>query len=311
MLSIRASICIFAIKKMFNINPARGDQAERMGKFATKDRYKAPMGYARTKVVLDNNVPIEIVDPRENKNNNLIFVIHGGGYIVGMSDVYRNLAKRYSKAGRGARVAFLDYRLAPEYKYPCALEDALAGWDWVLRQGYNPKDVTVIGDSAGGNLTLALMLKLREMKKELPGALVLISPWTDMTASGESYIKNFKDDALFGGKQEVTLEMKEQLINSPIYAFIGDADRKDPLISPALASFEGFPKSLILVGSHEILMDDSLTIVKKMKDAGVEVELLVGQGMFHIWPMFFRLFPEAEKAMKAICSYIYKSYESR
>ena len=101
MLSIRASICIFAIKKMFNINPARGDQAERMGKFATKDRYKAPMGYARTKVVLDNNVPIEIVDPRENKNNNLIFVIHGGGYIVGMSDVYRILRRDIVRPERG------------------------------------------------------------------------------------------------------------------------------------------------------------------------------------------------------------------
>lgn len=311
MLSIRGSIVVFAVKKMFNINPARGDQAERMGKFATKDRYKAPKGYSRTKVLLENNVPMEVVESIENKSKNLIYVLHGGGYIIGMSDIYRRLAKRYSQAGHDAMVVFLDYRLAPEHKYPSALEDALAGWEWILRQGYKAQNVTVIGDSAGGNLTLALMLKLREMKKDLPGAAVLMSPWTDMTASGESYVNNFKNDALFGGKEEVTLESKEELIKSTIYSFIGDANREDPLVSPAFATFEGFPETMVLVGSHEILMDDSLTIIKKMKEAKVNVGLYVGEGMFHIWPMFCFLFPEAEKAMKAICEFIYESYEDR
>lgn len=311
MLSLRASVTIAVVRKIFNLNPISGDQAARMGKLATKDRYKAPRGYVGKKVVLDNNINIEVVDRVNHKSNNLIFVVHGGGYIIGMSDIYRRLAKRYSVAGLDARVAFLDYRLAPKFKYPCALEDALSGWEWILRQGYDPKNVTVIGDSAGGNLTLALMLKLKEMGKQLPGLAVLISPWTDMTASGESYVKNFKLDALFGGKQEINEEMKEALINSPIYSFIGDAERKNPLISPIFASFEGFPKTLVLVGSHEILMSDSLTIVEKMEKVGVDVSLSVGEGMFHIWPLFCRLFPEAEKTMKEICEFINQEYKSK
>lgn len=308
MLSLRARMTIAVVKKFFNLNPMRGDQAERMGKFATKDMYKAPRGYVRTKVVLDNKLKIEIVDRVNHKSDNIIFVIHGGGYIIGMSDIYRRLAKRYSLAGCDARVAFLDYRLAPEFKYPCALEDALSGWEWLLRQGYDPKNVTVIGDSAGGNLTLALMLKLREMGKELPDLAVLMSPWADMTASGESYEKNFNVDALFGGKEKISLEIKDDLIHSPIYAFIGEQDRTNPLISPVFASFEGFPKTLVLVGSHEILMSDSLTIVEKMKNVGVDVSLIVGEGMFHIWPLFSKLFPEAEDAMKEICAFINKEY---
>lgn len=306
MLSIRARIALKVIGKQFNINPFEcKDPIAHVQRMNGPDRYKAPKGFFRYKEKL-SNAAVEFVKPAGEKPKRLIYIIHGGAYIAGLTDLYRKSAKRYSKAGGGAEVAFLDYRVAPAHYYPAALDDALEGWELLLKKGYEEKDITVIGDSAGGNLTLALMLKLKELGKALPGKAVVMSPWADMTASGESYLNNFNRDVMFGGKNELSKDMVETFLKSPIFSYFGDADRKNPLVSPVFGDYSGFPKTLFTVGGDEILLSDTLTIKEKMDKAGVETELIIGEKMFHVWPVFYMLLPESEKAMKAVCDFISK-----
>ncbi len=310
MLSLRARFALALIKRCFNVNPFTcNDQIAHIQKLNGPDKYVAPKGFTRYKEKLSNST-IEFVKPAE-KTENLIYVVHGGAYIAGLTDLYRKLSKLYSEAGHGAEVAFIDYRVAPEYGYPSGLNDALEGWDNILKKGYKPENVVIIGDSAGGNLSLSLMLKLRDMGRELPGAAVLMSPWADMTASGKSYIDNFNNDVMFGGKQKVTPDMVEKFLNSPIYAFCGKEDRRTPYVSPVFGEYNGFPPTMFLVGSDEMLLSDTLTIKEKMDKAGIKTELILGEKMFHVWPVYHMLLPEAKKAMNEILRYIYKFYEEK
>lgn len=311
MLSKRARIALWVVKKWFNINPrVCKDQIAKLKRLNGPDRYKAPVGWTREKHILGEGSALEFVKPpKADDNKRLVFVIHGGAYVAGLSDIYRLLSKRYSDAAEGGAIAFLEYRCAPDYKFPNALDDAVNGWDKLIELGYKPSDIVVIGDSAGGNLTLALLLKLRDGGRELPRAAVCMSPWADMTASGESYRKNYNLDPMFGGDEEVCEEDVDKLLNSDIFSFIGDNDRTDPYVSPVYGDYHGFPPMMLLAGSTELLLSDTLTIADKLKAAGVTVEVVIGERMYHVWPLFNRLFPEAKKAMDGICAFIKKSYQ--
>ena len=269
--------------------------------------YIAPFGYSFEKTDV-KGVPTEVFRKKKNPGDNVVLVLHGGAYVSRMMFYYRVLNKRYSKASGGGTVVHFDYRCAPEHIYPAALEDALKVWDWLLEKGVKPEHIVTVGDSAGGHLTVDLWMKLREQGRELPKASVLMSPWLDMTASGDSYVDNYKVDPVFGIKGETPAReaVTALLQKSELYMWLGENDRTDPYISPIFNEFDDkYPPTFVTAGGDEMLLSDSETLVKKLKQAGVEATLWVGDRMFHAYPVY-QLFPEARQALKAICAFIEK-----
>ncbi len=259
--------------------------------------WKAPRGFTFVRHELPN-CAVELLS-RGPGQEKVVYQLHGGGYMIGMTDHYRSRAVRWSGIADGADVATLDYRVAPAYLYPAALEDALAGWDLLLSLGYRPGDILLAGDSAGGNLALALALKLRDSGAGMPAALVLMSPWADLSAKGASRTANIHLDPMFGIPEG---EPYPDNALPPVYA--GDTDLKDPYLSPVYASFEGFPPLLIQVGSWEILESDSVTVYEKALAAGADARLTRFEGMFHVFQMFGGLLPESRAAWNEIRGFV-------
>lgn len=224
----------------------------------------------------------------------VILQLHGGGYIGAMRNAYRSFAGLYSEVSKGMDVLTIDYRVAPEHPFPAALEDAVEAYDWLKRSGWHGRQIIVAGDSAGGGLALALCLYLKDHSRSLPGGLVLMSPWTDMTASGPSYLDNYERDPLFGNTTD-------SLIYNRDYA--GWNDLKDPYLSPVFGDFWGFPPMLIQAGSQEMLLSDSVTLAYKAKRQGAKVRLSVYGGMFHVFQMGMMMMPESKRAWREIGRY--------
>ena len=188
-------------------------------------------------------------------------------------------------------VLTIDYRVAPEDPYPAALEDAVRAYNWLLDRGYPGNRIIVAGDSAGGGLALALCLYLRDHGIELPGGIIAMSPWTDMTASGESYETNFEKDPLFGNTRDSLIYNRD---------YLGLEDPRNPYISPAFGDLTGFPPMLIQVGSYEMLLSDAQTVAQKAKKQGVKVRFHIYEGMFHVFQMAMQLMPESVMAWKEV-----------
>ena len=253
--------------------------------------WKAPAGYNMTHFDLENfsmKFLSKVENPRLDK---VILQLHGGGYVAKIKNSYYNMATYYSEAGDGISVLSPDYRVAPEDPYPAALEDALDSYRWLLDRGWKGEQIIVAGDSAGGGLAMALTMYLRDHNMPLPCGIVAMSPWTDLTASGESYTLNYELDPLFGNS-------KETMIYENDYA--GNHDKKSPYISPIYGEFSQFPPMLIQVGSTEMLLSDSITAASMADIAGVEVRLSVYDDMFHVFQMSGKLFPEAKKAWEEV-----------
>ena len=268
-------------------------------------RYFAPIGYTYEKTDAPG-VPTEIFRKKKNGSENVVFVLHGGAYISRMMFYYRLLNKRYSKASGGGTEVHFDYRCAPEALYPAALEDTMKVWNWLQEQGYHPENTVTVGDSAGGHLTMDLLMKLHDEGKPMPRASVLMSPWLDMTASGSSYVENYKVDPVFGirGQTPTPDEVRDLLMKSELYMWFGDHDRKDPYISPVYNEFDDtYPPIFVTVGGDEMLLSDSQTLVEKFRKAGVKATLYVGDRMFHAFPVY-QIFPEARQALRAIDAFI-------
>lgn len=306
MTSFRGKLFINAFK-LLNVNPEKNqDQINSIKKLEKLSRFKAPKGYEHLKINHEG-LPIEIIKKQAHESKNVIYILHGGAYIAKLNALYLKLGKGYSIAGYDANIVYIDYRVAPEHKYPAALEDAIKGWDWLLAQGYKEDNIIVIGDSAGGHLTLSLLLKLRELKRKMPKAAVCMSPWADMTGLGKSYVENYNNDPIFGHKREqLTEDKREKFMNCDTYSFCKDEDRFNPYISPVYAEYNDFPPMFISVGSHELLLSDSLTIADKLTKAGVEVDLDITEGMFHVFPLFGNKMPESKRAMNLIYDFIGK-----
>ena len=169
-----------------------------------------------------------------------------------------------------------EYRLAPEFPYPAAAEDALRAWDYLMLQGYGARDIVLAGDSAGGNLALVLCNRLKAAGRKLPGALILMSPWTDMTMSGQSYTERAEIDPM----------LTPEYIEAVRLAYAAGRDYRSSDLSPLFADFTGFPPTLIQVGDHEILYSDSEQLYQAMKRANVPCRLQVSEGMWHVFQMF-------------------------
>lgn len=230
---------------------------------------------------------------RAHMRRYVILYCHGGGYSTGSCLYGRTLTSKLAAAASIDVLGF-DYRLAPEHPYPAALEDALKAWDYLMLLGYGARDVILAGDSAGGNLALVLALKLKAEGRFLPRGLVLMSPWTDLTASGRSYRT----------KAEVDPVLDAEYIDRMTKAYIPEGENlENPLISPLFGDFEGFPPVYIQVGENEILLSDSVELHKKLQKAGVPAKLDRFKGMWHVFQMSpFRTAADAmEKSAEFIC----------
>ena len=199
---------------------------------------------------------------------------HGGGYSTGSSLYARTLTTKLAES-TSMDVLCFDYRLAPEHPYPAALEDAMKAWDYLMLLGYGARDVVVTGDSAGGNLALALTLKLKEEKRLLPRGILLMSPWTDLTSAGKS----------FQTKAEADPVLNCTYIDRMVQAYAAGRDLKDPLISPLFGNFEGFPPTYIQVGENEILLSDALRLHRTFVEKNVSVKIDIYPGMWHVFQM--------------------------
>ena len=311
MASIPGRVFAFIARAAGNVNPVT---VQRKKKDLVRDlrsmeplfrHYIPPVGYRFRRTDADG-VPMEIFSPKKGGSGNAVLVIHGGAYISRMMFYYRLSNKRYSKAGGGGTVIHFDYRCAPEYTFPAALDDTQKVWDKLLEMGFRPENIVTVGDSAGGHLTLDLLMRLHDTGRPMPKACVLMSPWIDMTASGDSYVYNYKVDPVFGirGKTITREEVKELLSQSELYMWFGDHDRADPYISPVLNDYDGtYPPLFITVGGDEMLLSEAETLAEKFRAAGVEAELLVGDRMFHAYPVY-QIFPEARRAQKKIAAFI-------
>ena len=233
-----------------------------------------------------------ILPRRAHDTRRIILHCHGGGYSTGSCLYARSLTSKLA-LGAGRGVLCFDYRLAPEYPAPAALEDALKAWDYLMYLGYGARDVVITGDSAGGNLALVLLLKLREQGRQLPRGLVLMSPWTDLTSGGES----------FREKKEADPVLNEAYIQKMVEAYAGDRSLTDPYLSPLFGDLRGFPPTYIQVGDCEILLSDSVRLEETLRRAGVKVQLEVFEGMWHVFQM--SPFKAAGEAMDKISEFIF------
>lgn len=223
-------------------------------------------------------------DPQEEF---VILQLHGGGYIGAVRNAYYVFAGLYNEVSDGCSVLTPDYRVAPENPYPAALEDALASYRWLLDNGYSGDQIVLAGDSAGGGLAMALCMYLRDHGMPMPCGIVAMSPWTDLTASGESYETNYEKDPLFGNTRESMIYLDD---------YAGTHNKTEAYISPLFGDFHEFPPMLIQVGSLEMLLSDSVSVAEKARGQGIKVRLSVYEGMFHVFQMAYLNIPESKKA---------------
>lgn len=222
----------------------------------------------------------------------VILYLHGGAFFMGSPASFRNRAMRLSYRC-DAEVFVPDYRLAPEHPYPAALDDALAAWEFVKRFRPNAP-IFVAGDSAGGGLSLSLLLRLRDLGMAMPAGALLLSPWTDLTVSGASVDGNRTKDLWFTRRHLETW--------AGYYA--AGADRRTPYISPVFAELSGLPRLLLFVGQDELLFDDALRVRDAATLAGTDARVHVGKGMQHDWPLTLPWLDESRLAWSAMRSFV-------
>ena len=253
---------------------------------------RPPRG-TETATIDAGGVPAACIATPASRPDRHILYLHGGGYLFGSPPLYRDMTWRIARAAR-ARVLWLDYRLAPEHPFPAALDDAVTAYRWLLAQGADPRRVALMGDSAGGGLVFAALLRLRDEGVPLPAAAVAVSPWTDLALSGASFRANAGIDPL------IPVEHAERAVA----LYLAGADPLNPYASPIYGDAAGLPPVLIMVGSDEVLHDDAVRMAERLQAAGCEVTLDVWPRMFHAWHMQVRVMPEAKAAVARACAFV-------
>ena len=281
---IRELIARFASDHLIGKKIKNGELRKKL----VEPAWNIPDGFRMTEIGM-GEFSMEWLESDVCNADRVLLQLHGGGYVGAMRNAYRTFAVAYNELGGGMPVLTIDYRVAPENPYPAALEDAVSAYRWLLERGYSGSRILVAGDSAGGGLALALCLYLRDHGTELPAGIIAMSPWTDMTASGESYETNYSRDPLFGNTRDSLIYNRE---------YVGLEDPKNPYISPMFGDFTGFPPMLIQVGSYEMLLSDAQAVAQKAKKQGVKVRCHVYEGMFHVFQMAMQLMPESVLAWK-------------
>jgi acetyl esterase/lipase len=226
-----------------------------------------------------------------------ILYIHGGGFYGGSPETHRAVAGALAKAA-SADVFLIDYRLMPDYIYPTQIDDALTVFRWLLQSGYRSENVVIIGDAAGGNIALEATLRQMRAKRPLPAGVVAMSPVTDLAETGNSIKDNADSDPLVG----------KPLLETISKAYLGGMSPTDPDASPLYADLKGFPPLLLQVGSRETLLDDTLRLAAKARDAGVDVTSEVWPGMIHQWQLFPFWLDDARRSNQRIAEFAMKHF---
>ncbi|WP_035728615.1 alpha/beta hydrolase [Bradyrhizobium murdochi] len=233
-----------------------------------------------------------VTTPASRPERNVLY-LHGGAYVSGAPIYYRHFLWRIADALQ-ARVWALEYRLAPEHAFPAALEDAVEGYRWLVGRTADSRQLFVVGDSAGGGLTLCLLLRLRDDGKPLPAAAVALSPWTDLALTGASLKTNAAADPMLNVEDFPDLAK----------LYLGGADPRTPYASPLYGDPAGLPPVLIQVGSDEILRDDAVRMVEKLRSHNPRSKLEIWRRMPHVWQLFVPVLPEARQAIAQIGEFI-------
>jgi len=225
--------------------------------------------------------------------NRYVLHLHGGAYLLGFPALFRDFTWRIADAAC-ARVLCIDYRLAPEHPFPAAVEDATAAYRWLIAHGAEPCNVAFVGDSSGGGLALASMMRLRDEGSPLPSAAVVLSPWTDLALTGQSLTEYRFSDPM----------VQVELMPRAVDLYLAGTDPRSPYASPLYGDPAGLPPTLIHVGSDEALRDDAVRMAERLRAMGCEVELQAWPRMFHVWHMFARILPEARAAIARIGAFL-------
>lgn len=267
-------------------------EQERRQMAAGEKLFKPPAGVQVSAAVMAT-VPAEWISAAGAAAQRAVLYLHGGAFYSGSLAGTRPIAAEIALAGR-ARVLSIDYRLTPEHPFPAALDDARAAYEWLLAGGWPPGNIALVGDSAGGNLVLALLIHLRDLGRPLPAGAAALSPTVDLTLSGETWARNARRDLL----------LNPEKIRAAIDLYLQGTDPRHPLASPLYADLHGLPPLLILVGSEEQLLSDATRFADKARAAGVAVTLEVWEGMQHGWHILHRFLPEGRRALAQIGAFI-------
>ena len=257
----------------------------------------APLSFLHTaglkvEQVQEGSVRGEWLAPAQLEHNaSVLLYLHGGGYVSCSPQSHRAITASLARLLKG-RVFALDYRLAPESPFPAAVDDAAAVYRWFLNNGIEPENIAVAGDSAGGGLTLALLLRLRRMGLPLPACAVCLSPWVDLT--GKYDYRNRQTCAMFTGNE----------VGAFAALYLQSAPAESEEASPLFADLRGLPPLLIQASSTELLLDDALRLQERAVQCGMEPHLSIYPGLPHVWPMFVGLIPEAGLALREIAKFV-------
>lgn len=237
-------------------------------------------------------VPAEWFRYEEDRERPVLLYLHGGGYSIGSIDSHRDLIARLCRSANVTGLA-LDYRLAPEHRFPAQLDDAMAAYRWLLDQGADPNRLILAGESAGGGLTMSTLVKLRDEGLPLPAGAVCISPWVDLEGLGQSMSDNEPFDYC-----------SRQVLGAFAKRFVAADQMRNPLAAPLYADLSGLPPLLIQAGGAEVLLDDATRLARRAEDAGVDVELDVWDDMIHAWHVFGSFIPQSAEALTAIAGFV-------
>ena len=238
-------------------------------------------------------VTAEWITAPDARTDRVVVYLHGGGYIMGSVNSHRDMCERLSREAR-ARVLALDYRLAPEHPFPAALEDSIAAYRWLLQEGIKPQHIAIGGDSAGGGLTFATLVSLRDAGDPLPACAIPLSPWVEFEGTGDSITSRADIDPMV--RQDLDLKMAK--------AYLDGGDLRNPLAAPIYADLDGLPPLLIQVGEREILFDDSSRMADKAARAGVDVPLREWKGQTHVWQIFASRLDEGQAAIEELGAFV-------
>jgi len=233
------------------------------------------------------------IKPSGGDSEKVVLHFHGGGYVTGGINSHQMMCGPMAQTLK-TKILLPEYHLAPEHPFPAALEDALKVYRWLLTHGYLADNIIISGDSAGGGLALATVLSLRDNNEPLPAVVICMSPWVDLTHTGQSHFTQATAEVVL-----TTDILKEWAL-----AYTEAANWHNPLVSPIFADLHNFPPLFIQVGSAEILLDDARTLADKAKADGVDITLKIWDGMWHVWPALGGLIPESKKAFEEIGQFI-------
>lgn len=281
-----------SLRRSADLKPARIAAVRRRGTWCARWLVR-PVKGTTVRPVHEAGVLGEWILAPGARQDRVVLFVHGGGFIIGSPAIYRHLVSRLSLAC-GCPVFSLDYRLAPEHPYPTPLDDVLDAWRWLRSQFPHASKIAAAGDSAGGNLVLAGLLRLSKSQQPLPAAVAALAPWTDLSVSGDSATANRRADPY----------IPTELLGPVAAAYLQGADPRAPEASPLFGDFSRFPPMLIHVGSTEVLLDDALRLERSAKQSGVDVTLKNWRGLPHVFQLFSPFVPEGRSSLQELGSFL-------